>query len=173
MEEYLTEIKEAVKEGGFKEISSGVRDENQEKEKKAAISKEYFDIANNEIPGLLAPGFVKAMKKYDSEQSGEICCILDIDSEPSRMVFVYGDGLGCEGADDESVFFVYPCGDTLKKCKQMIGAIDTLNAGQESGHWLTDALGLAKDEGAFGDVSVTIYGDVQYGDYELDVIYES
>lgn len=136
-------------------------------------TKEYFSIANKELPQILAMGFVKAMEKYDRKKSKEICCILDIDSKQSQMVFVYGDGSDCKNTKDESVFFVYPCDDTLKKCKALAGEIKTLNVGQESAHWLSHAMELAKRKGAFKGLSrITVYGDIQYGEYELDVIYE-
>jgi hypothetical protein len=92
------------------------------------------------------------------------------------MVFVYGDGGECEGADDENVFYKFSCGETLGKCKNAVGMINmlshTLNLGQESSHWLTDAIMLAEKQGAFKDYTITIYGNVGYGEIELDVIYE-
>jgi hypothetical protein len=48
----------------------------------------------------------------------------------------------------------------------------TLNLGQESSHWLTDAISLAEEQGAFKDYTITIYGNIGYGEIELDVIYE-
>jgi hypothetical protein len=140
---------------------------------KEELKKRYFEIANNELPKILANGFVKAFQKYKNGKSGanEICCILDINKK-SKMIFVYGDGSDCEDTSDESVFLKYPCDETLYKCKLMIEAIDTLNLGQESSHWLTDAVNLAEKQNVFKDLSVTIYGNVQYGEIELDVIYE-
>jgi hypothetical protein len=141
---------------------------------KEKIKKEYFGIANNELPEILSEGFVKAIQKYKKAKSddNEICCILDINKK-SKMVFVYGDGEECENADDENVFFKHPIDETLYKCKSMVEAIDTLNLSQESSHWLSDAIITAKEQSIFKDLSITIYGNVQYGEHELDVIYEN
>jgi hypothetical protein len=140
---------------------------------KKELSKEYFEIANNQLPEILSEGFVKAIKafkKADSDES-EICCILDI-GKKSKMVFVYGDGSECDDSNDESVFFKYPCDEILQTCKLMVDALETLNMRQESIHWLIDAIKIAEEKSAFKDFSMTIYGNVQYGDHELDVIYE-
>jgi hypothetical protein len=87
------------------------------------------------------------------------------------MVFAYGDGGECENATDKSVFFTYRC-DLLKKCESLVREIETLHLGQESSHWLTDAVKLAETEGAFKDLTITVYGNYQFGEIELDVIYE-
>jgi hypothetical protein len=141
---------------------------------KEELKKIYFETANNELPKILANGFLQALQKYKKDNSGEneFCCILDI-GKRSKMVFVYGDGSDCENANDEMVFYKFPCDEILYKCKLMVEAIDTLNLGQESSHWLTDAVALAENENVFNKLSVTIYGNVQYGKIELDVIYEN
>jgi hypothetical protein len=138
------------------------------------LKKEYFNIAGSRLPKILSDGFVKALQKYKKagNDEDEICCILDI-KDKSKMIFVYGDGGDCEGAGDENVFFVYTCDGTLNKCKSMVEAIETLNLRQESSHWLTDAINIAAEQGVLKGLSITIYGNVQFGDIELDVLYES
>jgi hypothetical protein len=153
--------------------SNDKKEENSYKNKnKDDLRKEYFQIVNNELPEKLSVGFEKAIEKYkktDADET-EICCILDIKN--AKIIFVYGEGSDCESSDDENIFFEYSC-DTLKKCKSMVDALDTLNLKQESSHWLADTINIVEGHGKLKDLSIAIYGNVQFGDIELDVIYEN
>jgi hypothetical protein len=156
--------------------SDNKKEDNPYKSKnKEALRNEYFNIANNELPKMLSAGFIKAVQKYkkSGNDEGQICCILDIAHDKPRMIFTFGDGGDCESASNENVFLVYPTDTALSKCKSMVEAVDTLNLKQESSHWLSDAAAIAAEQGALKDISVTMYGNIQFGDLELDVIYEN
>jgi hypothetical protein len=136
------------------------------------LKKQYFSLANHELPEMLALGFVKAMekiKKKNSKQKIELCCV--VDTENSCLVFAYGDE--CEDKEDDNVFYTHKCKEPFTKCADMVEAISTLNIGQESSHWLTDAIALAQQQEAFLNINVEILGSYMYGEYDMDVIYSS
>jgi hypothetical protein len=121
---------------------------------------------------MLALGFVKAMekiKKKNSKQKIELCCI--VDTENSSLVFAYGDE--CEDREDDNVFYAYKCKEPFTKCADLVEAISTLNVGQESTHWLTDAIALAQQQEAFQNIDIEIFGSYMYDAYDMDVIFSS
>jgi hypothetical protein len=139
----------------------------------ADLRKEYFEMSNYILPKELAMGFVNAMDAYRKNKivGSSICCIADISRKGSKLVFVIGDGGDCGSPDDEFVFYVQKYDGNLAKSRAMVEAIDTLNIGQESGHWLTDAIMIADDQGAFRDIPLEIFGNYNYGDADLDVLF--
>ena len=120
------------------------------------LEEMYTDVSNTVLPKTLSEGVVQAMKVCSGE---EIACRLDGDE--GKMVFYQ---------DNNKPFFIFPC-DLLGRVHRWCFALKR-NQGQEATHWLSDAMVIADNAGAFKAIKhICVIGEY-YGDGDMDVVFE-
>ncbi len=94
-----------------------------------------------------------------------------VDVEQSALLFTLG-GFEEDNLRNKKAFYTYQC-PTIKKCDDWCTELGLKNS-QEACHWLTDALSIVGEDGAFdGFDELSIYGSYMFSDAgDMDVIYE-
>ena len=141
------------------------------------LNKRFFELANDDLIPELADHIEIALEKFEELQKddsdlSEIIIVADV--EERRFVFALGDGSDLESADDDCVFYIAKS-DDFKKCMKLLEFIcfgnhpeGTLRLDREVYHWIGDAL-----QDVDCNVAVTIYGNYDYGESEVDPFLES
>lgn len=137
----------------------------------------FFELGNEHLVPGLSRHVEIALEKFGElqgkdEELSEMIIVADVDEK--LFAFATGDGSELESKDDESVFYIAQSpefAETMELLK-LIGwpyNLDgTIKLTSEVYHWIGDALSDVNT-----DLSLTIYGNYDYGESEVDPFWES
>ena len=141
------------------------------------LGKLFFEFGNEHLVPELSKHIEIALEKFgelqtEDDELSEMIIVADVDEK--LFAFATGDGSDLSSKDDDSVFYIAQSpefNETMELLK-LIGYPYNIESHikftSEVYHWIGDALSDIETE-----LSLTIYGNYDYGETEVDPFWES